>query len=257
MKRIIKITVLVVVVLIVVAAIPIASALLGRRSAEDGVEVNGIRIVKDGMVTVGVVPLSDNTVALIDAGNDKLGVAIVAELARRNLDPNAVTAIFITHGHPDHTGAISLFPKAEVMSLEREAAMIEGREGAHGPLTRLFPVSPTGVKVARGLKDGETVTIGETQIHVFAVPGHTAGSAAYLVNDVLFLGDSGDVGRGGEVQGAPWIFSDSQPENRQSLARLGDKLAHDGPPVKAIAFAHSGVLTDGVEPLTAFALKNQ
>src|SRR6266545_2267446 len=143
MKRVLKIALLVFVVIIIIVAVPIASALLGRRSADDGVEVNGLRIVKDGMVTIGVIPITDKSVALIDAGNDKAGAAILGELSRRKLDADAVTAIFITHGHPDHTGAIALFPKAEVMSLDREAAMVEGREGAHGPLTRLFPVSPT------------------------------------------------------------------------------------------------------------------
>jgi glyoxylase-like metal-dependent hydrolase (beta-lactamase superfamily II) len=230
---------------------------LGRRSAEDGVVVNGVRIVKDGMVTIGVVPVTDTTVALIDAGNDKAGTAILAELSRRKLDRNAVVAILITHGHPDHTGAIAVFPRAEVMALDREAALIEGREGAHGPLPRLLPVSATGVKVSRLLKDGETVTLGRTQIHAFAVPGHTAGSAAFLVNEVLFLGDAADVGRDGDVQGAPWIFSDSQAQDRSSLVALDKRLLAAGSGVvTAIAFAHSGMLSNGLAPLTAFAGKN-
>ena len=258
MKRLVKIVLLVLVVVVALVAIPLASAVLGRRSAEDGVDVNGVRIVKDGMVTIGVIPVTDTTVALIDAGNDKAGTAILAELSRRHLDRNAVTAILITHGHPDHTGAIAVFPKAEVMSLDREAALIEGREGAHGPLTRLFPVSPTGVKVSRSLKDDEMVTLGQTQIRVFAVPGHTAGSAAYLVNEVLFVGDAADVGGSGDIQGAPWIFSDSQSDDRASLVALDKRLLGPrGATVKAIAFAHSGVLSNGLAPLTAFASKNQ
>src|SRR5438034_11822279 len=94
MKRAMTIGALVVVVIVIIVAIPIASAMLGRKSADDGVEVNGIRIVKDGIVTVGVVPISDTSVALIDAGNDKAGAAILAELSRRKLDRDAVTAIF-------------------------------------------------------------------------------------------------------------------------------------------------------------------
>jgi hydroxyacylglutathione hydrolase len=257
MKRILKIVLLVVVVVVLLIAVPIASALLGRRSAEDGVEVNGVRIIKDGIVTIGVIPTGENTVALIDAGNDKAGAAILAELSRRKLDKDAVTAIFITHGHQDHVAAIPLFPKAEVMSLEREVAMVEGREGGHGPVTRLFPVTPTGVKVTHPLKDGETVTLGETQVRVFAVPGHSAGSAAYVVNEVLFVGDAADVGRGGDIQGSPWIFSDSQAEDRTSLVGLNKKLADEKVAVKAIAFAHSGVLSDGLAPLATFAQKNQ
>jgi len=256
MKRALKIIALAIVIVIIVVAVPIASALLGRKSPDDGVEVNGMRIVKDGIVTVGVVPISDKTVALIDAGNDKAGAAILAELSRRKLDPDAVTAIFITHGHPDHTGAIALFPKAQVMSLDREAALVEGREGAHGPLTRLFPVSPTGVKVTHPLKDGEVVILDQTEFRVFAVPGHTAGSAAYLVNGVLFMGDAADIGRSGDVLGAPWIFSDSQSEDRASLVALEKRLAGEGDRVKAIEFAHSGILNNGLAPLTAYAKAN-
>jgi hydroxyacylglutathione hydrolase len=257
MKRALKIAALIVVVIVIVVAVPIASALLGRKSADDGVEVNGIRIVKDGIVTVGVVPITDNTVALIDAGNDKAGAAIMTELSRRKLGPDAVTAIFITHGHPDHTGAVAMFPKAEVMSLEREAPLVEGREGAHGPLTRLFPVSPTGVKVTHPLKDGETVTLGQTQIRVFAIPGHTAGSAGYLVNEVLFVGDAADIGRSGDVQGSPWIFSDSQSDDRAALVALEKRLSSESVPVKAIVFAHSGVLSNGLGPLTTYAKANE
>src|ERR1051326_3970930 len=134
MKRVIKVTVPSVVVLVIIIAAPIASAILGRQSPADGVEVNGIRIVKDGIVSMGVIPISESTVALIDAGNDKSGKAILAELSRRKLGPDAVKAIFLTHGHQDHTGGIALFRNAQVMSLEREVAMVEGREGGHGPL---------------------------------------------------------------------------------------------------------------------------
>ena len=257
MKRTLTIIAIVLVGIVVIIAIPIAGALLGRRSAEDGVEVNGVRLVKDGMVTIGIVPLTDSTVALIDAGNDKTGTAILAELSRRHLDRDAVAAIFITHGHPDHTAAIPLFPKAEVVSLAREAPLVEGREGSRGPLPRLFPVSPTGITVARLARDGDIVTLGQTQVRVFAVPGHTAGSAAYLVNEVLFVGDSADAGTSGEIQGAPWVFSDSQPENRASLVSLSHRLAADGTPVRAIAFAHSGVLMDGLGALASFARQNQ
>ena len=49
--------------------------------------------------------------------------------------------------HGDHTAALSLFPSAQVMALDREVAMIEGNEGSRGPVTRFFPVHPTGVVV--------------------------------------------------------------------------------------------------------------
>jgi len=85
---------------------------LGRKSADDGVEVNGIRIVKDGIVTVGVVPISDTSVALIDAGNDKAGAAILAELfPKKTRSAMQLTAIFITHGTRITPARSRCFPK--------------------------------------------------------------------------------------------------------------------------------------------------
>ena len=253
MKRILKIVGLIALLLVVAVAALILPAFLGRRAITDGVEVNGVRIVKDGMVSVAVVSVGEGQVALIDAGNDKAGTAILAELSRRKLGPDAVSAIFITHGHPDHTGAIAVFPRAQVMAFETEAPLIEGLTGPHGPLTRLFPVRPTGVHVLHLLHDGETVTLGPTQFQIFAVPGHTAGSAAYLVNGVLMMGDAADAGGDGKMIGSPWVFSDSQPQDRASLVALNQRLVGEHADVKAIAFAHSGVLEEGLTPLTAFA----
>ena len=255
MKSILKILGLAAVLLVIAAVVVIAVTFLGRQSILDGVEIDGIHIVKDGIVSVAVVPVAQGQVVLVDAGNDKSGQAILAELSRRQLGPDAVTAILLTHGHPDHTAAIAMFSKAQVMALDTEVALVEGRTAARGPVPRLFPARPTGVKVTP-LQDGATVRVGETQIGVFAVPGHTAGSAAYLVNGVLFLGDAADATSDGEVKGAPWIFSDSQPQDRASLVALDQRLLHDGVNVKAIVFAHSGVLTKGLTPLTVFAQTN-
>src|SRR4029077_7985785 len=122
MKRILKIAALVISLLVILAVATIASAFVGRQSITDGFEINGIRIVKDGIVSVAFVPIGTGEVALIDAGNDKSGKAILAELARRQLGSDAVKAILLTHGHPDHTAAILLFPSAQVMALGSEVA---------------------------------------------------------------------------------------------------------------------------------------
>ena len=255
MKRVLTIVGLVVLVLVVAVGGVLAATFLGRRSIADGQEVGGARIVADGFSSVGVITVAAREVLLVDAGQSATGAAILAELSRRGLTAESVTAILITHGHQDHTGALKMFPKARVMALEAEAAMVEGREGSHGPVTRLFPVSPTGVTVARRLHDAEIFTVGSASVRVFAMPGHTAGSAAYLVNDVLFVGDSADVSSNGELLGASWIFSDSQRDNRASLRRLAERLRQDSITVKAIVPAHSGPV-DGLAALTAFALAN-
>jgi len=257
MKKTLKIVGLVVLVLVLGVGGLLAATFMGRQSITDGADAGGMRIVKDGVVSVGMIPISDKEVALVDAGNDKNAKAILDELSRRHLGPDAVTTIMLTHGHPDHIGGVAMFPKAQVISLDVEQPLVEGRVGAKGPMTRLMPVSPTGITVNKAVKDGDTFMVGPHTVHVFAVPGHTQGSAAYLVDDVLFMGDAADTKSDGTVIGSPWVFSDSQPQDRESLVALDAKLAQANLPVKTIAFAHSGLLSNGRAPLDAYAAANR
>jgi hydroxyacylglutathione hydrolase len=253
MKRLLKFFGLLLVIAIAGAGGTIASAFLGRKAIVDGAEINGARMVQDGIVSVAVIPVETSTVMLVDAGNDAEGTAILNELARRSLTPDAVVAIALTHGHSDHIAAVRKFPNAQVMALETEVPLVEGRGGARGPLLRMILPRPTGISVSRPLHDEEVVTVGDVRVQVFAVPGHTAGSAAYLINSVLYIGDSADTASDGSMRGSPWIFSDSQAENRASLARLDERLKAGGFGVDAIVPAHSAAMMDGLARLDAYA----
>ena len=257
MKRVLKIAALIVLVLIVGAATLLAVTFMGRRPIADGQEVGGgLRVVADGFSGIVVIPMGDRQVALIDAGQDQAGEAIKTELSRRQLTTDAVAAILLTHGHSDHLGALRQFPRAQVMALEAEVPLVEGRAGARGPLPRLFPVSATGVTVTRVLRDGEVVMLGSVPVRVYAVPGHTSGSAAYFANGVLMVGDSADIASDGSLLGSPWLFSDNQSENHESLARLEQRLIADGANVTTIVPSHSGTAA-GLAPLTDFARRNE
>jgi glyoxylase-like metal-dependent hydrolase (beta-lactamase superfamily II) len=257
MKRILKIAALVVLLLVVGIAALFAVTFLGRRPLADGQEVGGgLRVVVDGFSAIVMIPMGDGRVALVDAGQDQAGEAIKAELSRRQLTSDAVAAILLTHGHSDHLGALRQFPQAQVMALEAEVPLVEGRAGSRGPLPRLFPVSATGVAVTRVLHDEEVVTLGSASVRVYAIPGHTAGSAAYLVNGVLMVGDSADISSDGSLLGSPWLFSDSQAENRASLTRLEQTLVADGATVAAIVPSHSGTAA-GLAALSDFVRRNK
>jgi len=209
-----------------------------------------VRIVKDGMVCLGVVDVGNGKVLLVDAGRDGAGKAILAELARRHLGGDAVSAIFLTHGHADHTAGVHLFPHADVYALAADIPLAEGRAGSHGPLTRFFPPKANGTHVTRALHDDETIAIGSKSVRVFAVPGHTAGSAAYLVSGVLFLGDSAGLKSDGTLAGAPWAFSDSTAQNRASLQALAQRLRPEQIRILAIVPAHTAMAT--IDPLVQY-----
>ena len=213
-----------------------------------------VRIIKDGFVSAtpvdfGVVDVGEGHAVLIDAGYDPKGAALLAELARRKVGPDAVTAIFFTHGHRDHIAGASLCPNATLYALDADVALAEGREGSHGPLTSMMGANPTGLHV-HGLKDGAVTTVGTKSIRAIATPGHTGGSAAYLVSGVLFLGDSGWMKTDGKLAPAPWALSDDVAKDRASLVALGKMLESEKAAVVAIVPAHTG--TGKFEDLTAF-----
>jgi glyoxylase-like metal-dependent hydrolase (beta-lactamase superfamily II) len=236
MNRIFKWTALVVLLLAVVAGAAFYSAFGRNRSIVAGQELApGVTTVKDGMVAPLLLDAGGGKFALFDAGKDKSGEAILDALKQHGAQPSSVSAIFVTHGHRDHTAACRLFPSAQVYAMGSEVALIG--DAAH---------------VTHPLKDGEAVQVGSLRVEAFATPGHTQGSVVYLANGVLFFGDSARGGKDGSVMPAVRLLSKDPAQNVASLKKLASLLTPRASEVKVLAFAHSGPL-DGFEPLAAFA----
>jgi glyoxylase-like metal-dependent hydrolase (beta-lactamase superfamily II) len=255
MKRILKILKILGLVtggLVATFAVLLFVAFSGVMPIQDGQRMDGVEVVKDGIVSAFIVDIDEHSVALIDSGNNSQAKPILVALARRNLAPEAVKAILLTHGDRDHTAGVLAFPNAEVMALEPDVGLTEGRE-ARGIFKLLGSPHPNGIKVGRALHDGETVTLGKLDLRVFAVPGHTRGSAVFLARGVLFMGDSAEAAKDGKLAAGKRLFTESPAQNRASLRQLAERLAPSATQVKAIACAHTGVLTSGIAPLVAFA----
>ena len=111
-----------------------------------------------------------------------------------------LTAIWLTHGHLDHAGGAAAVQRATGVDIVGphkgddwllEAIPDQARQ--YG-IPELESCAPT-----RWLKDGDTVSLGETVFNVSHCPGHTPGhvvihSAAHkiaFVGDVLFKGSIG------------------------------------------------------------------
>ncbi len=238
--------------LILVAVALVAPAFMGMKELVDGSKLadGTSTLVKDGYVAMFLLDADPGQVALIDCGNDPTGAAILAALKARSLGPDAVKAIFITHGHPDHIAACHLFPGAQVYAFGADVKLANGEERSKGPLTSKLSIPPEKfAKVTQVLTDGQVVDVGALQVKAYAVPGHTGGSAAYLSKGVLYMGDSaGGKSDGKSIKPAPWLFTDDTEQNKAELKKLHARLKAENAEVKTLAFAHAGAL-DGVDLL--------
>ena len=242
----------------VASASPPAASTAGPTGSErapipGGFKRAGVEVVQDDFVVVGIVDLAPGEVALVDAGVAEDAGPVLAALSKRGLGVDAVKAIFLTHGDFDHTRGVSRFPQAQVLALDADVALVEGRAAKHpGREAKL-----TGIKVNRALRDGETVELGGVRFEVFAVPGHTPGSAAYIARGVLFMGDSAGTSVEGKLLPGDPQHTVDQPLNRTSLRALAERLAPRAAEIEAMVMSHTKSTERGLAPLLEFAAANK
>ena len=186
----------VVILVVVLVAIVLAVFRFGALPLEDGTILGDGRVeavVEElGPIAIGsyLIALENGGYALVDVGMDSEARAILSVLRRRGAEAREVQFVFVTHAHGDHMGGIPSFPNAEVYALEADADVVRRKYSRSRPRAG-------GRRCGQGLR--------ARTVEVFALPGHTPGSAAYLVYGVLFLGDSAAAAYDGSVQ-ANWLF---------------------------------------------------
>ena len=194
--------------------------------------------------TAYLVQLAEGGAVWIDVGIESDGVLLKETMADSDIAEEDLRGIFMTHGHGDHiTGALA-FPDVPVYAMAAEAPLIAGEEAPERPFPSGDP-EPTGINVSEPLDGDATVQLAGTTIEAYAIPGHTDGSAAYIVHGVLFLGDAASRTDDGDIQGATWLFSKDADASEASLRALGEKLA-DREDIHTLAFGHSAALEDGL-----------
>lgn len=125
--------------------------------------------------------------AVIDPGGDSEDlIKAVNEMGAK------VKYILLTHGHTDHTGAAVQLQEEYNVPIyinEKDYRMMENGEYIYGDVIG---------KVDKFLNEGDTLKIGSIEIKCIHTPGHTPGGICFMVEDVVFTGDTlfaGSIGR--------------------------------------------------------------
>jgi glyoxylase-like metal-dependent hydrolase (beta-lactamase superfamily II) len=164
------------------------------------------------------------TVAVVDPGPDDEGHLrrVAAHLGGRR-----VTDILLTHGHHDHSGGARRF--AELVGAPVRALDARHRLGAEG------------------LGEGDVVTAGDVEIHVYATPGHSFDSLCFwLPADRAMLTGDTVLGRGTTVIAPDGHLGDYL----RSLDRL--RAAAESLEAAALLPGHGPVLADPIGVLDAY-----
>ena len=157
-----------------------------------------IQIMQVGPIGTNCYLLADEEAkqcAVIDPGDYGAGVA--REVSASGY---ALTAIFLTHGHYDHTGGVEAllkeFPDTPVYLSRKD------QYAGDAYLQQLFPLIPG----CRDYGEGDTFAIGNLTVTVMSTPGHSEGSVTLRCENALFCGDTlfaGSCGRT-DLPGGDW-----------------------------------------------------
>lgn len=165
-----------------------------------------------------IVPV-EGGVVLVDAGFEDDAEAILRVLAGRE-----VLAVLLTHAHVDHRAGAHVFD-APVYVGEGDLVWFDDawQPRAIGPaLGRRIWGEPPTPKDLRAVRDGDTLEIGGVRFTAHSVPGHTPGSTAWQLKDVLFTGDALQSPHGDDLYPAPWTVTEDSRKAWRSLRRLLD-----------------------------------
>lgn len=194
-------------------------------------------------------------IIIFDAGMDPEARALELLLQSLGADLDAVSDIFLTHGHFDHVAAAGRCPHAKVHIGAADADVLAHRSASRSIVPRLFGalLSIPAVEASDRLEGSTRVSVGHGEwVIAVPLPSHTPGSYVYLFDGVLFTGDALYIGDHGITLVPPEDDSLARAACR-GIAQLDTVLREHH--VTAICTGHRGC-TDArgpTRPLEALA----
>src|SRR5215510_15378077 len=143
--------------------------------------MDNLYYVGPGSVSVWLIPTSDGLI-LIDTAQEPYVDYVVDNIRKVGFDPKNIKYILLTHGHLDHFGGAAKIQKltgARVALTEGDwnfMATNEANAIKNGRAPRPGDEAP---KKDLLINEGFFITLGDTKIKVYILPGHTPASPSY------------------------------------------------------------------------------
>ena len=144
------------------------------------------RVIGPCITNVYLLISEKNNAVLIDPADD-------ADQIIQWVNDSGVTLkyIFITHGHADHV--LALKEVRDAFHVPVIISKIDAERLVHPDLINdrpyvKVPFQPLSPDIL--IREGDELWLDEMKLRFYAMPGHTDGSLAVIVNDVIFSGDT-------------------------------------------------------------------
>jgi metallo-beta-lactamase class B len=161
--------------------------LINQPPPEPGQAFDNLYYVGSAWVSAWVLKTSEGLILIDALNNTKEAVDLIEGGMRRlGLDPAQIRYVLVTHGHGDHYGGAQMLAeryRARVVASDIDWKMMEtGLEFD----SKLWDRPP---KRDIAVKDGDTLTLGDTTVRFMITPGHTLGT----ITPVFDVRDRGKV----------------------------------------------------------------
>jgi glyoxylase-like metal-dependent hydrolase (beta-lactamase superfamily II) len=189
---------------------------------------------------------TERGVIVVDLGWYGAGSGLRRALREVGATPDEVSDVFLTHSHRDHIGAWPLLRRARFHVSSDETDYFASRRRHHdlpssgGDLLFGGAEPWPGEVDVRPFAADTAFAFGADTVRAYLLPGHTAGSAAYLFRGTLFVGDAFAWNRVTGLRPPFPIFTADRRRSAASLRRVLEAARPRG--VERLCNAHAKCL---------------